>query len=76
MSARGHLIALAFWLVIGAFPVLRLLTGDGRPGVTTFALGVAVVGNLVVLLASYRTTLRHSERPSSPTATREGRPET
>ncbi len=65
LSARGHLIALAFWLVVGALVVYRLLTADGKSTFTAWALGVAVVGNLVALSASYRNVLRRTERPSS-----------
>jgi hypothetical protein len=35
-------------------------------------LALAVLGNLVALLASYRNTLRHAKRPSSPDGDSEG----
>jgi hypothetical protein len=53
LSVRGHLIGLAFWLVLAALLAYRLLTADDDPGALFFLSAVAVLTNFAVLLLSY-----------------------
>lgn len=66
LSVRGHLIGLAFWLILAALLAYRLLTGDDDPGFLSSLMAVAVLTNLAALLLSFRNTLRDAMRRSRP----------
>ena len=72
LSVRGHLIGLAFWLVLAALLAYRLLTGDDDSGFLFFLMAVAVLTNLAALLLSYRNALRHAMRRLGPAGDAEG----
>ncbi len=57
LSARGHLYAITFWLILAALVAHQLLTGDEDSALRWLLLAGALL-NVAVLVISYRSTRR------------------
>ena len=67
LSARGHLHAIVFWLILTAFVAYRLLVGDEESAIWGIWLPVGSI-NLAVLVASYRKIRRRRHEALRPSA--------
>ncbi len=67
LSARGHLYWMVYWLVLTAFVVQQLITGDAESAFGGIWLLVGLI-YLAVLLTSYRTLRRSRSEAPRPSA--------
>ena len=71
MSARAHLIFLAWWLILIGLEVYRVVTKERDPGTNAIFL-LAAVSNLIYLGLSYRNARRAKDHEFGDAKAEEG----